>query len=156
MNSVLTKLYYYYFFGIMSTPEERLARSLRKDYRKTDFPTKRGGFLEPTLVMATAEKFAGAYIITTPSYSMSDIAKAMTELHVGKSTPREEDTYVPEFLKARGIVRAKEKVSSIPSKEVSCGVPGCTIRHPSHYCNVCDNWNVKHQQVDCPVYKCGR
>jgi hypothetical protein len=95
----------------MSTPEERLARSLRNDYRKTDFPTKHVGFLEPVLVMAAPEKFANAYIITTPVYSISDIAFAMRGEHIGKSTPKEEDTYVPEYLRTKGIVRAKKKSS---------------------------------------------
>jgi hypothetical protein len=60
---------------------------------------------------------------------------------------------VPPELARRGIVAVTATPRSTSSSAASCGVPGCSVRHPSHYCNVCDNWGVSHNDYDCPRYK---
>lgn len=60
---------------------------------------------------------------------------------------------VPAELARRGIVAVTETPRPSSSSSVRCGVPGCTVRHPSHYCNVCDKWGVNHNHYDCPLYK---
>ena len=62
-------------------------------------------------------------------------------------------SYTPPDLAARGISAVVTRTRPKASKTPECRVPGCSIPHTSHYCNVCGNWDVSHNDYDCPIYK---
>lgn len=171
----------------MYTPEEKLARTMRTVYRKTEYPktdkhksdlVKRVSFSEPVYIGSSSGIGLGlhhaGYVVTSSGDTLCDSSIVLMRMMGGPSVEPEThhstsgssgssssfrtygssahiDTYVPDYLKTRGIVHAGSTPTS--SSSVKCGAIGCSIRHPSHYCNVCDNWNVKHKEEDCPLYK---
>lgn len=146
---------YNYKISKMSTPEEKLARTMRSEYRKTSFPIKRVCFKEPVYILTSPTGVSAGYIVTAPGVSSTDSTSFVrSSCHIKKeSTPSREETHVPDYLKARGIIAAIKPKCDSSKYDVKCNVPACSIRHPSHYCNVCDKWNVSHIQEDCPLYK---
>lgn len=60
---------------------------------------------------------------------------------------------VPYVLERRNI-SAVSRTNNIPiTTDIHCNVFGCSIRHSSHYCNVCNKFDVNHKDEDCPLYK---
>ena len=164
----------------MSTPEDYLARTIRKEFRKeerdeykrasrqshTGYPGVR--FAEPAIVVGSTGSYFPGYIVTTPgmsvtiggygssvqpSFQPSFQSSSRFSSRPTSSSNGEYYAQVPSDLAARGIKAAVEKPRYKPSGPEHCGVLGCRIDHSDHYCNVCRNWNVKHSEDDCPLYK---
>lgn len=162
-----------------TTPEEHLARSIRKEFRKkerdeykrtsrqsfTGHPGVR--FAEPVIVVDPRGSYLPSYVVTTPGtsvmfggYGSSFQPSFQPSFQSSQSSSRPSSssnggyyTSVPSDLAARGIKAAVEKPRYKPSGPEQCGVLGCRINHSNHFCNVCGNWNVKHSEDDCPLYK---
>lgn len=152
-----------------TTPEEYLARQIRKEFRKEERDeykrtsrqtlTAHSGvrFSEPTIIVSSSGSYRPGYVITSPGMSVVQVpivdqssilqSQHMSGMYGGYYTQ------VPPELAARGIKAAVEKPRYRPSGPEKCRVLGCRIDHSNHYCNVCGNWNVTHSEDDCPLYK---
>lgn len=60
---------------------------------------------------------------------------------------------VPADLRARGIVAVTATTRPSSSAPRRCGAVGCRIDHTSHFCNVCNKWDVTHKEEDCFLFK---
>lgn len=142
----------------MSAPEQRLSQMMYSEYRKHKTP-KHVGFVEPKIIVTGQLPTAG-FVVTRRDYSIDDWSSLMAgDTYVTVTpvtTPRIGDVgYVPIELANKGIVAVKA-TSPSPTSYARCEAIGCTENHPSHYCITCQQWNVKHQWIDCPLYKCVR
>ena len=131
----------------MSTPEDflRYGRNGR-----TDRSTKYAGVFDtarPTHIIATVATPAHAYVVY-----QQDPCIYLGSAGVIPAT-RKDVVYVPADLARRGIAAVTETRRPASSSSACCRVPGCSIRHSSHYCNVCSKWDVSHRDEDCPLYK---
>lgn len=129
---------------------------------------------------AEASRVCFALPIDSPSYSVGlmpgsygvpvpvpvPVARPAPHVHVHVPVPvpvpfpvARPAPHVPES--PSGIITGVSRVhlhdgsslQSSNSTQRKCGVRSCTISHPSHYCNVCGEWDVTHQEYDCPLYK---
>ena len=142
------------------TPERALQKMMRNEYGERAFP-KQVRFVEPGVGFMSSHP-AADFVVGYPGISVTELSSLMGTLYVAArpaSTPRTSVGYVPSDLAARGIVAVKaspKSSSSEPTHYARCGAVGCMENHPSHYCETCKQWNVKHQWEDCPLYRCVR
>ena len=93
----------------MSTPEERLARIMRTEYRKTEYPKIRA---EQAFVVSSIG-FVGPCYVITPTIAVLDSTFAYTnrtntKVETTLQVPYDE-SYVPEYLKVRGITAVNKR-----------------------------------------------
>ena len=154
-----------------TTPEEHLSRNMRREYRKEErdeykrmkkmsnqTPVRHVRFEEQPIFISPRndprDSFQSTYVVGQPVISFSYVPKITQEIHVVHSTKTmtnsQDNITVPPELAARGINLASPNPRYL-TNHIKCKVSGCNIIHSSHYCNVCEKFDVSHSESDCPI-----
>lgn len=148
-----------------TTPEEYLARNIRKEIRKEESKdykkkSRHVGFSETPIFVGSSDFYPTLHFSTQPVISVTLGPNITQEISVetryfpqnSQQTSRQENyTMVPPEFAARGIKPAKAKSYYDLSRYEKCKVPECNIKHSRHYCNVCEKLDVSHSEINCPI-----